>query len=1141
MRTLVIVLVAWLFLGGGPVSAQSGAATLNAEQITALNRQVVQAYQQGRYAEAIELARQSLAASERLHGPDHSQTATSLNNLAGLFESMGRYDEALPLYRRALQIKEKELGPDPASTATSLNNLAYLLSGMGRYDEALPLYRRALQIREQALGPDDPDTAGSLNNLAGLFRAMGRYDEALPLYRRALQIHEKVLGSDHASTATSLNNLAGLVESMGRYDEALPLYRRALQIHEKVLGSDHASTATSLNNLAGLFESMGRYDEALPLYRRALQIREQALGTGHPDTAGSLNNLASLFESMGRYDEALPLYRRALEIQENAFGPDSLYVATILNNIAKLLFSANNYNEAVLIIDRVLEISEKSLNHMNIRAIQFTENAAILFRVVGRNIDALTMYNRIYHGYKKIYPHNHHKVVSSLIGMADIYGILGKNTEALDIYFGVVKTMEAISDSDKSFIANVYHKIAHIYMTEKSYHDAEYIYNKSLDMRLGVNSEFDNLYSAITINEMAEACIRQNKIRVAENMYKKALHMVLGTNNKQRRDVVGVTKIFLMSKHGFDSFVNESVFRYNDIMPIDFYLAKFSFDVSRFLYELNPTKNLNNSIFYMKISINSRQNIRMKIINFDKNLESNFIDKTADAYEFLVKLLIQEDRLAEAEKVSFMLKESNLVDYLRRNGSSPAAAGEMLRWTDEEESLHQALQNIAREWVAYHAQWAEADKARKAGRIRDDGPEFAALDQRRQQLETQSDNLLKQASENFQAKSRAAAEKSLASFTTARTALAQKLSDIAQLDGQPSPRTAGLLLLPDERGLTMVVTTERGATALMVPVDATTLGTLVLNLRTALDGRGDYRQAAKALHAHLIAPAEQALGPQAAEIRQWAVLPYGVLRNLPFGVLMDDSDRHLIERYALVALTADGTGGLDSLDATPKSQWRSAALGASIADSEFKNVALPGVRGELCGIVNDPNSAADCTKATPLGVLNGRRYLNGQFTADQLNRLLGTPVGTSAPTLLHIATHFSIDKSLLLLGDGDKLKLSQLVNWNPRLGHYDLIALSACDSGKSTEGVESLGGLLRRQGAKSVLATLWPIADVGAGPLMVEFYRQRGAQRAMAKSEALRRAQLAMLRGELKNPDNPAIDLRHPYFWAGYVLMGNWL
>ncbi len=73
-----------------------------------------------------------------------------------LYYDQGRYAEAEPLYRRSLAIREKALGPDHPDTAVSLNNLALLYGNQGRYAEAEPLYQRSLAIREKALGPDHP-------------------------------------------------------------------------------------------------------------------------------------------------------------------------------------------------------------------------------------------------------------------------------------------------------------------------------------------------------------------------------------------------------------------------------------------------------------------------------------------------------------------------------------------------------------------------------------------------------------------------------------------------------------------------------------------------------------------------------------------------------------------------------------------------------------------------------------------------------------------------------------------------------------------------------------------------------------------------------------------------------------------------
>ena len=91
-----------------------------------LNEQVERLLGKAKYAEAEPLAKQSLEQSIKKNGPDSPETATSLNNLAVLYDNQGKYDLAEPLYKRALAIREKALGPDHPGTARSLNNLAEL-------------------------------------------------------------------------------------------------------------------------------------------------------------------------------------------------------------------------------------------------------------------------------------------------------------------------------------------------------------------------------------------------------------------------------------------------------------------------------------------------------------------------------------------------------------------------------------------------------------------------------------------------------------------------------------------------------------------------------------------------------------------------------------------------------------------------------------------------------------------------------------------------------------------------------------------------------------------------------------------------------------------------------------------------------
>jgi tetratricopeptide (TPR) repeat protein len=80
----------------------------------------------------VEDGRMELAAREKVLGPEHPDTALSLNHLAVLLYSQSQYDEARALCERALAIREKTLGPEHPDTAQGLNNLALLLYSQGK-------------------------------------------------------------------------------------------------------------------------------------------------------------------------------------------------------------------------------------------------------------------------------------------------------------------------------------------------------------------------------------------------------------------------------------------------------------------------------------------------------------------------------------------------------------------------------------------------------------------------------------------------------------------------------------------------------------------------------------------------------------------------------------------------------------------------------------------------------------------------------------------------------------------------------------------------------------------------------------------------------------------------------------------------
>jgi CHAT domain-containing protein len=232
--------------------------------------------------------------------------------------------------------------------------------------------------------------------------------------------------------------------------------------------------------------------------------------------------------------------------------------------------------------------------------------------------------------------------------------------------------------------------------------------------------------------------------------------------------------------------------------------------------------------------------------------------------------------------------------------------------------------------------------------------------------------------------------------------------------------------------------------------------------------------------------------------------------------------------------------------------------------------ALPGVREELSGIVRDIQAGSS------KGVLPGTLMIDEAFTADAMKTSLRLHGSEQAYKVVHIASHFNFQpgdetKSFLLLGDGTALTLTQLKRMSSVFSKVELLTLSACNTATGGEGaegkeVEGFAVLAQRQGAQAIVASLWPVSDASTSELMQEFYQLRDAGGAgMEKAEALRQSQLLLLHGsekdagllkELRGPGvskddkgikpnqkpftvNPKAPFSHPYYWAPFILIGN--
>jgi tetratricopeptide (TPR) repeat protein len=326
---------------------------------------------QGNYGFAEPWYRECLEITLKLLGQEHPYVASSLNDLAGLYEKQGKYEKAEPLYIKALQMREKLLGQEHPDVASSLNNLALLYVNQERYEEAEPLYKQAIQMLQKLFGHEYPSVALSLNNLAGVYVNQERYEEAEPLYKQAIQMLQKLFGHEYPSVALSLGNLALLYANQERYEEAESLYLKSLEMSRKLLGQEHPDIAQSLNNLGLLYAKQQRYEKAEALYIEALNIYKRQLGEEHPSVAQSLNNLAALFSDLGKYKESESLYLEALNTYERLFGGKHPSVAMCQWSLGVLFQKQGRYDEGKSFYLKALKIAkaEFGYNHPHTQGI----------------------------------------------------------------------------------------------------------------------------------------------------------------------------------------------------------------------------------------------------------------------------------------------------------------------------------------------------------------------------------------------------------------------------------------------------------------------------------------------------------------------------------------------------------------------------------------------------------------------------------------------------------------------------------------------------------------------------------------------------------------------------------------------------
>ena len=398
------------------------------------------------------------------------------------------------------------------------------------------------------------------------------------------------------------------------------------------------------------------------------------------------------------------------------------------------------------------------------------------------------------------------------------------------------------------------------------------------------------------------------------------------------------------------------------------------------------------------------------------------------------------------------------------------------------------------------------------------------------------------------------------------------------------------IILPDR--LELLLETAAGLQRRTVKVNSDAVRRESLRLARAMRNVGLYTEASQQLYQWLIDPIEALLAEQ--RIDTVVVIPDGVLRLLPFAAL-HDGKQFMAEKYAVavvpgltltrvldpgkrkrttllaglsepgpvvdklplemtaamlkgdpVLATESGARAVRGASAFARRGDVRAATSSRIvaSDSGERSLAVKPDGGAVAAQVQRNSTRLKQLLALPgvreeiesLGrVTNNQTLFNQDFTVAALQRQLGA----EDHGIVHIASHGffggTAETSFIMAFDDvvtmdglQTLLRSESLQKNP----IELLTLSACETAEGDDRSPlGMSGAALKARANTVLGSLWPVSDQAAKVMMSIFYQGLSGE-GITKVKALQKAQRQLI---------DSADMQHPFFWAPFILIGNWL
>jgi len=1027
---------------------------------------------------------------------------------------------------------------NPGAQAVALNQLGFLYWNNDQSRQALGFYSQALALVRQI--NDHTGEAIVLGNIGQAYYYLSEPQKALEAYNQALPLEREV--HNRAAEAITLDNIGEVYAALGQPAQALDFYKQALPIRLEV--GDHLGEAITLNDIGLVERDTGQPRKALESFNQALVIQRTLANRN--EQANTLGNIGVVYRELGEPDKALDFLNQSLSIRHELGDRSGQEGA--LNNIGAVYWDSGDTQHALASYNQALVIARDIGDRSGEETM--LGNLGAVYAGTGRPQLALDFYNQALAMERSIT--DRVGEATTLANMGLVYRELGQPQRALEYLNQALPIERAVGD--RSGEATTLSNIGNVYAQLDQPPHALDFFNQALAIERAIENRRGE---AITISLIGLANFKLGQTKTALEFYRQALAIA-------RTSGVRLAQGYTLARMGIASgALGDSASELSDEAAalalsreigdpemeglIDTTLMHFFSERGR------PSV----AILFGANAVDTFQQIRRNMTGLDKDLQTGFAQSKSSTYRELAELLVAKGRLAEAERVLDLLKDAELKETVR-GAANTADNTDPLPQTEAERAAETAL----------------ATKTSNADSLTHDAFEFDRLSALPNPTEAEKSQLKllagqiaigNAATQDFFNKT-LYNELGGDAHANARASSADtETSSLSNLLAELGPGTLALYTLVGEQHSYIIVSTPTTRTRYELHTTAAALGKLVLMLREELrtpasDPSKDLATLSHILldpiAADLAAAAKQS--PDGIPTLLWSL--DGVLRYVPMNALFESTfpsqKKYLLERARNVVVTPESRNHL--LETPGAAELRAAAFGVS--QSYLGLHELSGVPAELDAVVHDPAVSASH------GPLAGKLLRDDAFTLAALESTLRQHY-----PVVHIASHFVFQagnsgESYLLLsgedtgGKGFELTMSQLQT-DPLLSFRGtrLLTLSACSTAEAdTTGngreIDSLGMVMQKRDASAVLATLWDVNDASTSVLMSDFYRRWATTPGIAKIEALRQAQIAMLRGtntpthattsrgtqvESAPPTNTA-TYAHPYYWAPFVLIGNY-